>query len=673
MPKPTEPGRHYVAGLDGIRALAVLCVIAYHLGFGWAAGGMLGVGVFFTLSGYLITDLLLGHWRRHGELELRTFWIRRARRLLPALVAMLIVVSIVVAVFDSGELASVRRQVISAAFYFANWSTIAQHGSYFARFAPPLPLDHLWSLSIEEQFYLVWPAVLMVAILLTRGRLRLALLTLTMAGVSVWAMADLYHPGYDPTRVYEGTDTRAFGLLIGAALAAVWPTRRGRGERRFRKSNALEVLGLVGLVAIFVLVWRTTPFSHFLYPWGFVLLSVGTAAVIAAVVNPASSLGAVLAAPPLRWIGVRSYGIYLWQWPMIVLVNPVTRDWGAARPLVEVAGTLLIAALSWRFIEEPIRRRGLLQLGRRMMFSARRRRIGARALALVGPAVATGALAVVGLTGLLPAASSSLASSGTSRPLLKTIPSSTTAYALPGHARASGKTATAPALPASLASNAPTHTSCHSVVYIGDSTSEGEVSPTYIPNPGQRLGSQLTRVGVHTLYPEISGARSIVETYKGFANGATVAQGHLSAGFKGCWILALGTNDVADVKVGGTPGFAGRIDRMMSIIRHQPVMWVETVTLLASGSPYEEPGMQAWNRDLLAACARYPNMRVFDWPAHAHQSWFIPDGIHYYSPGYEARARFISRGLAHGFPAGRPTRPPTEGPGGGVPSPCLVH
>jgi peptidoglycan/LPS O-acetylase OafA/YrhL len=667
MPKPTEPGRHYVAGLDGIRALAVLCVIAYHLGFSWAAGGMLGVGVFFTLSGYLITDLLLGHWRRHGELGLRTFWIRRARRLLPGLFAMLIVVSIVVAVFDSGELASVRRQVISAAFYFANWSTIAQHGSYFARFAPPLPLDHLWSLSIEEQFYLVWPAVLMLAILLTRGRLRLALLTLALAGVSVWVMASLYHPGYDPTRVYEGTDTRAFGLLIGASLAAVWPTRQGRGERRLRKSGALDVFGLVGLVAIFVLVWRTTPFSHFLYPWGLVLLSVGTAAVVAAVVNPASSLGAVLAAPPLRWIGVRSYGIYLWQWPIIVLVNPVTRDWGAARPVVEVAGTVLLAAVSWRFIEDPIRRGGILHLGRRMMFSARRRRIGARALALVGPAAATGALAVVGLTGLLPAASSSLASSGTSRPLLKTIPrsGSVTRPSRGGSVRAATR--------AHAALPAPTHTSCHSVVYIGDSTSEGETAPNYIPNPAQRLGSQLARVGVHTFYPEISGARSIVETYHGYANGATVAQSHLSHGFQGCWILALGTNDVADVKVGGTPGPVGRISRMMSIIRHQPVMWVETLTLLASGSPYDEQGMQAWNRALLAACSRYPNMRVFDWPAYARRKWFIPDGIHYYSTGYAARAHFISRGLAHGLPAGQHSQQPTEGPGGGISSPCLVR
>ena len=162
MPRPLQSDRRYVPGLDGIRALAVVCVIAYHLNAPWAKGGMLGVGVFFTLSGYLITDLLLSHWRRHGDLGLAVFWLRRARRLLPALFLMLAIVSVWVALFDASQLAAVRRQVFAAALYFGNWSTIAQHGSYFSRFAAPLPLDHLWSLAIEEQFYLVWPWLLLL-------------------------------------------------------------------------------------------------------------------------------------------------------------------------------------------------------------------------------------------------------------------------------------------------------------------------------------------------------------------------------------------------------------------------------------------------------------------------------------------------------------------------------
>ena len=189
MPKPVVPDRRYVPGLDGIRAIAVLLVIAYHLNVAHAGGGMLGVGVFFTLSGYLITDLLLDSWRRHGDLRLGRFWLHRARRLLPALFLMLAAVSLWVALFDSSQLSGVRRQVWAAVLYVSNWSTIAQNGSYFARFAPPLPLDHLWSLAIEEQFYLVWPFLLLALIWFVRSRRKMALVTLVLACASALAMA----------------------------------------------------------------------------------------------------------------------------------------------------------------------------------------------------------------------------------------------------------------------------------------------------------------------------------------------------------------------------------------------------------------------------------------------------------------------------------------------------
>jgi peptidoglycan/LPS O-acetylase OafA/YrhL len=637
-------------GLDGIRAMAVLYVIAYHINIPWAKGGMLGVGVFFTLSGYLITDLLLGHVRRHGNLGLSQFWLRRARRLLPALFLMLAAVSVYVALFDASQLAQVRRQVITAALYVGNWSTIAQHGSYFARFAAPLPLDHLWSLAIEEQFYLLWPWLLLLGIHVFRSRRRHAIATLVAAAASAILMGQLFHPGYDPTRAYEGTDTRAFGLLIGAALAMIYPSWTKLPARRPGLTNLLDLWGVIGFVVILLLVWGTNSFSASLYPVGFILLAFASAAMVAAVVNPASRLAPILGWGPLRWIGVRSYGIYLWQWPIIVLAGSSTQGFDLVRAALEVTATFLIAALSWRYVEEPIRQGAIGRLYRQLRTGARsqawrvRARARRRRLALSGATAGAFSVVVISLTGLLPVASagSSAADSGEKTTKLPAPLVTNRTAAAVHHVKRPGREG-----------SVSTKSSCRSVVYIGDSTSEGEISTDYIPNGRLRLPAQLSDVGVHTTYPEISGARSIVETFEGQPNAATVAQQHISSGYRGCWILALGTNDVDNINTGSTITLPERISRMMATIGHQPVMWIDVVTLLKSG-PYSEDQMQRWNTALLAACKRYPNMRVFDWAAHARRPWFIPDGIHYYSPGYVARTHAIAKGLVAAFPEGRP-------------------
>jgi peptidoglycan/LPS O-acetylase OafA/YrhL len=649
VPRPIQAEQRYVAGLDGIRALAVLCVIAYHVNVPWARGGLLGVGVFFTLSGYLITDLLLDRWHRRGDLGLRNFWLRRARRLLPALFLMLAAVSLWVAFFETSQLGGVRRQVIAAVFYFNNWSTIAQHGSYFARFAAPLPLDHLWSLAIEEQFYLVWPWLLLAGVSLIRRRVTLAVLALVGAAGSAIAMGLLYHPGYDPTRVYEGTDTRAFGLLLGAALAIALPVRRNGGSRTAPPDvrNILDVLGVAGVIGIAVLVWRTNSLSSFLYPYGFLLLAVASATLIVAAVEPTSRVGAALGWGPLRWIGVRSYGIYLWQWPIVVLASPNQTSFSPLRAVLETAAAVAIAALSWRYVEEPIRHGSLERLWAQARAGASRFVARRRALRLSTATLAAVVLCALGLGGALPAVSANLVSAGADR--LPTIPRSEIS-----------------ADPARSLQSAPTffhatHSSCRSAVYIGDSTSEGEISSNYIPKAKKRLPEQLADVGVRKTYPEISLARSIIETYKGQPNAQTVARQHVSAGFRGCWILALGTNEAANVAVGSSYTYADRIDRMMSIAHGEPVLWIDAVTLVRSG-PYAESGMQRWDQALFDACSRYPNLRVFDWASDAKPRWFIPDGIHYYSPGYVARSHAIAQALKDAFPAGAA---PSSG--------CMVH
>ena len=231
--------------------------------------------------------------------------------------------------------------------------------------------------------------------------------------------------------------------------------------------------------------------------------------------------------------------------------------------------------------------------------------------------------------------------------------------------------------------HAPTHTSCRSVVYIGDSTSDGEASAEYVPNAKLREPAQLSKVGVKTTHMQVSGARSIHEIFNGIPNAAMVARRDVAAGFRGCWILALGTNEAADVAAGSTFGLRARITAMMSIIGHQPVMWINAITLPGTPEFYGEAGMQRWDKDLLAACSKYPTMRVFDWAAHAKPSWFIPDHIHYTPQGYIERTRAIAHALVKAFPSGQPQSTSTTGIAGtfveafprNQPSgaSCLVH
>ena len=677
MPEPLRPGQRYIPGLDGLRALAVAAVIAYHLGFGWASGGLLGVGVFFTLSGYLITDLLLGQLADH-RLALTEFWLRRARRLLPGLFVMLVVVTVWVWIADRSQMHALRGQFASAVLYVNNWWQISQHVSYFARFGPPSPLNHLWSLSVEEQFYILWPWLLLLGVHFVKERKRrfrlrprLAVVTLIVSVASAIEMAVMFHPSFDPSRLYDGTDTRAFGLLVGAALAMVWPSRELTPRVTAGARNVLDVIGTFGLLAIAVLVWKTNQYSPFLYHGGLVALSLATVLVVAVLVHPASRLGHLLGWRPLRWLGVRSYGIYLWHAPIIVLTTPnFNQGVNPIRAVLQVGASVGLAALSWRFVEEPVRQGGLGRLraqARAVAWRPRRLPAGTRAgLAAAAVAVLLAGTALAGIGPPAPITSAmatinpqphTLATSGTSLPPApvshrKSRRERSAHRALPPAGRGRTHAASRSVRAGAGATGPPqsAHTSCRSVVHVGDSTSEGLISSDYLPARSQRLVAQYARVGVKHVQLEITGATSIVETLPGGINAYKVARDLRNAGYRGCWVIALGTNDTADIYVGSSIPLSQRIKRMMSVIGSQPVMWVNAKTLVSSG-PYAESNMQLWNQALVDACSGYPNLRVYDWAAVVKDKWFIPDGIHYYSPGYAARAHLIADALANAFPA----------------------
>jgi peptidoglycan/LPS O-acetylase OafA/YrhL len=363
MSKTNNKQHRYMPGLDGLRALAVLSVIAYHLNFPWATGGFLGVTVFFVLSGYLITDLLVAEWSVNKKIDLKNFWIRRAKRLLPGMFTLLLVVFAFVSLFQTSLLADLKQDTISALFYYSNWWYIFHDLSYFESFGPPPLLNHFWSLAVEEQFYIIWPILILLVLRFLKHKSLLFLLTIIGAAISIILMAYLFHPGLDPSRVYYGTDTRAFSLLIGAALAMVWPSRKLTNKIKTPDRIFLDSIGLTGLTIFLIMIWKTNQYESFLYEGGMFLISISTAMLIAAIAHPASLIGRFLSMRPLKWIGLRSYGIYLWHFPVIVLLSPKinTGDLSFVRTVLQLLIIFMFAALSYRFIEDPIRK-GKLQL-----------------------------------------------------------------------------------------------------------------------------------------------------------------------------------------------------------------------------------------------------------------------------------------------------------------------
>jgi peptidoglycan/LPS O-acetylase OafA/YrhL len=638
MPEPVKRNQRYMPGLDGLRAIAVLAVIVFHLGFHWAPGGLLGVGIFFTLSGYLITDILLSQLSARGKIKLGQFWLARARRLLPALFVMLAIVAAWVTIFGPAQPIQFREAVASSVFYINNWEQIFANVSYFARFAPEGPLNHLWSLSVEEQFYILWPFLLLLGTKLVRERPlpsgvrpRLALLTIAGAIASSILMAVLYHPSLDPSRIYYGTDTRAGGLLFGAALAMVWPSRRLSRRIAPQARNTLDALGVLGLAIIALMIWQVGEFDRFLYQGGFVVLSLATVLVLMPLAHPACRLGTWLGVRPLRWVGARSYGIYLWQTPIIVLTGPGSHPpHSLLGKALQVAAIFAVAALSWRFVEEPIRHGAI---GR---FFARRRAVGWKWETFAPPMrvaiVASGLILVVGAAGM--AGLNSVSAEGNAIRVEQ--------------ARAAGTNKPPPLTKAQAEDS--TRSSCKAVVHIGDSTSEGLDSAEYLPNELERIPNRYAEVGVKETHMEVQGARSIEERFEGEPNAQEVAAEWKAEGFKGCWVLALGTNEAADVAAGSNVSERERIEKMMAIIGDEPVLWVNVRSLVEAGDPYSKENMEGWDEELVKACASYPNMRIYDWAADVKNAWFIEDGIHFTSPGYAARAQLIAQALAHAFP-----------------------
>lgn len=351
--------RRYITGLDGIRAIAVIMVLAYHLKLALFKSGFLGVTVFFVLSGYLITGILISEVEEEGTIDLKNFWLRRIRRLVPAVMSMAVVIIFVSAVVNRVIFTKGCKDFLASVLGFNNWWQIFNKVSYFEAAGVPSPFTHCWSLAIETQFYLIYPLILLGIYKLAKSRgegrakrgLLFAGVTLLLALISVILMIVLFDPQQDASRVYYGTDTRAFSLLFGALLAILWDYRMV--PRRLSASVNM-VLGSVSFAVLLVMTIAINGSSNFWYRGGQFVGTILTVLVIYTVLGRKTWLSRFLSNPVLKWIGDRSYSIYLWHYPIILLISKgIKASWWIT--LIEIVLSVVLAELSYRFIETPIR------------------------------------------------------------------------------------------------------------------------------------------------------------------------------------------------------------------------------------------------------------------------------------------------------------------------------
>ena len=605
----------YIPALDGLRALAVVAVLLYHADQKWIPGGFLGVDVFFVISGYLITCLLLSDYQQTNGIGLKRFWYRRARRLLPALFAMLFVVSLFAILFLPDVLDQLRGEVISALLYVENWFLIFRDLSYFQSAGRPPLLQHVWSLAVEEQFYVFWPLILML-VLTVWNKSRKALLIGVLCGVaaSTLLMWVMYRPYTDPSRVYYGTDTRVAALLLGAALAFVWAPWRliGRTGR-----NAGMVLDVVAGFSVFLLIYFFLNFGEFdpsLYRGGFLLVAAVSALLIAATVHPASKyVPKALALNVFLWIGMRSYGIYLWHWPIYMVTRPHSDVPLTGIPLLvlRLVLTFVVAALSYKYIEEPIRHGAVeRQWARYRTGSAETQRKLMARFSLAAAGIVVGLVIIV--IGLGNGGSAAAPQGFGKQTEVVVKPGDTVVTTVPG------ETTTTPTAPPPGTPTTAPGTPVTTVTAIGDSVMLG----AYVP----------LKSTIDTMFNAPVTGVDAAESRQ-FSAGVDLIQSYKDKGQLGQDVVVqLGTNGTID---------PGEFDRMMQILSDR-----NKVVIINAKVP--RPWEDQVNSTMAAAVPKYKNAVLLDWNAYggANPGFFYDDGIHLNPTGRDAYAQFVARALS---------------------------
>lgn len=353
----------YMPGLDGLRAIAVLGIIIYHLNKQWLTGGFLGVDTFFVISGYLITSLLLKEYDDTGIIKLKSFWIRRLKRLLPAVIVLLMVVGTATLLLKSDNIIRIKHDIIAAIFYVSNWWYIAKDVNYFEQFSF-MPLKHLWSLAIEEQFYIFFPVILVTLLLTIKKRYKIGFIFWGVSIISLGLMMFIYSINGDHSRVYFGTDTRLQTLLLGVILAFLWPPFKLKNDPPKVVKYVIDSIGSLSFIVLILLFFIINDETNWIYDGGFYLISILTLFIIASVVHPSTWIAKIFSNPVLVFIGKRSYSLYLWHFAVISFVHSYYVD--GQIPVyvyfIDISLTIIFAELSYRFIETPFRKEGIKAL-----------------------------------------------------------------------------------------------------------------------------------------------------------------------------------------------------------------------------------------------------------------------------------------------------------------------
>ncbi|KRL03222.1 acyltransferase family protein [Liquorilactobacillus capillatus] len=624
--------RRYINGFDGIRTLAVIGVILFHLMPYSIQGGYLGVPIFFVLSGYLITDLLNQEMQQNGRIDIISFYKRRIKRLYPGLVTMVLVTVSYITLFQRELLTNIRQVMVTNFIYVYNWFQVVHRESYFDRFGPQSPFTHLWSLSIEGQFYLFWPLLLILLWTLVRRKQPVFDIIFIAAFISALLMALLYKEGQDPSRVYYGTDTRMFSILLGASLSIVWPSTSLKKELTNMAKHTLNIVGIVSLILIIWMFFTMPGESSLTYHGGMFFFSLLAMIFIATVAHPGADMNRLMTNRYFSWLGKRSYGIYLYQYPVMIfyeahVTNIAAHPWLHA--LIEIIIIVVISHLSYTYIERPLQHFDYAHFRDFVLeFFKQKSRYGWKRL------WATGAVAVIFLTLIgavqQPSATASKSDqqlqdalqankekvaknnkkdiqTGEKSQALKQDKKTVATVQEKGKQTDSNTAAQTDGLSEAMAKKAQTLR----VTAVGDSVlADGSVKLQSI-FPQMYIDAKVGR--------QMQDAIAVLQS---LANSGKLAN---------IILLSIGTNG---------PFTDDQLDSVMSVVGKRKVYWINTHV------PTRRWQGQV-NDSLTAAAKKYPNLKVIDWYTYSqnHPDWFYDDNVHPNEYGLKYYSTYIAKDI----------------------------